>query len=198
MNNNSTANTSGDPVTLKSNLIEHLQNSRQDALPVALPALNANPQDPEVLLLTIIAALFDKKPDHALRFLQRFQKKWVPLKAEVQLLRAIAFAEQDHLGLSAQILKQYGTVALYSSIHCVPLGWQLVNWFSSWLRKIERYAQQNETLVNGPKNAERKPPARDSVIARDKRESKVETAGSARVIAGQPAKKVNLAGTHSE
>jgi hypothetical protein len=58
------------------NLVMHVMDQMPDALQVALPALNAHPNDPRVLLLTIMAALMDRKPDHALRFLHRFTKNW--------------------------------------------------------------------------------------------------------------------------
>ena len=66
------------------------------AVQAALPALNAYPNDPEVLLMTVTAALIDRKPDHALRFLHRFTRKWQSLEYEDQLLRAIALAQQGH------------------------------------------------------------------------------------------------------
>jgi len=81
---------------LRENLVKHVLGQLPNALQAALPALNACPNDPEVLLLTATAALMDRKPDHALRFLNRFTGKWQSLEYEDQLLRAIALAQQGH------------------------------------------------------------------------------------------------------
>ena len=81
---------------LRENLVKHVLGQLPNALQAALPALNACPNDPEVLLLTATPALMDRKPDHALRFLNRFTGKWQSLEYEDQLLRAIALAQQGH------------------------------------------------------------------------------------------------------
>jgi superfamily II DNA or RNA helicase len=144
------------PRVLKNILLAHIVNREPNALQAALPALNANPNDPEALLMTIIAALLDQKPDHALRFLQRFNKYWRSLRAEDQLLRAIALAQQGVWTQSVQILNQSGATELYGSIHYLPSGWELMNWFRGWLRKIENYEQRRKPLATGKKAAGKK------------------------------------------
>jgi superfamily II DNA or RNA helicase len=128
-----------DPIVLKQNLISHIIGREPNALQAALPALNANPNDVEVLLLTVIAALFDQKPGHALRFLHRFTKNWRPAQFEDHLLRAIALAQQENWNQAIQIIKQYGATALHRSIYTLPCEYELMNWFRQWIWRIEAY-----------------------------------------------------------
>src|SRR5690242_11530528 len=102
------------------NLVMHVMDQMPDALQVALPALNAHPNDPRVLLLTIMAALMDRKPDHALRFLHRFTKNWRSVEYEDQLLRAIALAQQEHWSQAAMIGKQIGWTNLFGAFVHLP------------------------------------------------------------------------------
>ncbi len=127
---------------LKVKLKQHVVNQEPNALQVALPALNAFPHDAEVMLLTIMAALMDEKPDHALRFLHRFTKIWVPREYEDQLLRAIALAEQGVWTKAAQIGNQTGWRNLYGAFIYLPGGWNLRNWAHGWVRKIEKFDQR--------------------------------------------------------
>src|SRR5688572_16623783 len=83
-----------DDQDLKDRLFDHLQRRNPGALEVAVPALNASPHDPEILLMTVIAALLDARPQAALRYLQRFTKRFVPYGREDQLLKAVALAQQ--------------------------------------------------------------------------------------------------------
>src|SRR5574341_401614 len=92
----------------KRELFEHLRERRPNALPAALPAVNAYPTDAEILLMTVMAALFDEEPDHALRFLQRFTKRFRPARVEDQMLRAIALAQQGQWTQAAHIVEQHG------------------------------------------------------------------------------------------
>ncbi len=145
MSKETAARSAEDPRELKNKLLDRVINREPDALQSALPALNANPRDPHVLLLTIIAALLDRKPEHALRFIQRFTKNWQSLVAEDHLLRAIALAQQGFWTQSAQILRQHGAGALHRSIYALPTGWDFEGWFREWIRKIEKYEQQRNT-----------------------------------------------------
>src|SRR5438105_8986442 len=76
----------------KDKLFQHLEDREPQALAAVLPALNAHPNDPQILLMAVIAALFDEKPEQALRYLQRFTKRFVPLGLEDQLLKVVALA----------------------------------------------------------------------------------------------------------
>jgi superfamily II DNA or RNA helicase len=127
-----------------------------DALQVALPALNAFPNDVEVLLLTIIGALMDRKPDHALRFLNRFTKNWIPTEHEDQLLRAIALAQQGVWTQAAQIGNQIGWQSLYGAFQYLPGTWGLRSWTHGWVRKIEEFDDRQRRSAAAKKGHERR------------------------------------------
>src|SRR5262245_13442800 len=141
---------------LRANLVKHVLDQLPNALQAALPALNAYPNDPEVLLLTITAALMDRKPDHALRFLQRFTGKWQSLEYEDQLLRAIALAQQEHWPQAAMIGKQVGWPNLFSAFIHLPGSWALRDWAHGWVRQIERYEDRQKRSVAAKKGLERR------------------------------------------
>ncbi|MCG3163355.1 MAG: RNA polymerase-associated protein RapA [Acidobacteria bacterium] len=145
-----------DKAALKLILKERVFNQEPNALQAALPALNAYPNDAEVLLLTILAALMDEKPDQAMRFLHRFTKNWQAHENEDQLLRAIALAQQELWAQAAQIGKQIGWPNLYSAFLYLPGGWALRNWAHGWVRQIERFEDREKRSVAAKKAAEKR------------------------------------------
>ncbi len=142
--------------TLRENLVKHVLDQLPNALQAALPALNAYPNDPEVLLMTVTAALIDRKPDHALRFLHRFTRKWQSLEYEDQLLRAIALAQQGHWPQAAMIGKQIGWPNLFSAFIHLPGNWALRDWAHGWVRQIERYEGRQKRSGAAKKGLERR------------------------------------------
>lgn len=84
MNQQTTTNETGnlspsEPQTAKEwkeHLWRHIVGEEPDALSRAIPILGKFPNDPEVLAMTIIAALRDEKPQQALRYLDRLTKKF--------------------------------------------------------------------------------------------------------------------------
>ncbi len=66
------------------------------ALDIATEALRAWPTDPELLLLSALAALAVDLPERALAFLKRYGKRFIPGKP-VTLLTALALAQQGHV-----------------------------------------------------------------------------------------------------
>ena len=154
----------GDLATWKAKLSAHIGSRHPDALSVALPALNAHPADPEILLLATIAALLDERPEQSLRYLQRFTKRFTPLAAEDQLLRAVALAEQGIWTQAAQVLRRHGARRLTGSIHYLPCGWELTGWFQGWIRKIER-AEGRRTAAASPRAKRAARPPRQSGAA---------------------------------
>ncbi len=166
-----------DQNTLKANLKNHVINQEPNALQIALPALNAFPHDPEVLLLTIVAALMDEKADHALRFLHRFSKNWVAREFEGQLLRAIALAQQDQWAQAAQIGKQIGWRNLYGAFIYLPGGWSLRNWAHGWVRKIEKFSQRQNATAKPAAKREKSSAAKTTTRApgKSRKEEKTET-----------------------
>jgi hypothetical protein len=141
---------------LKENLAKHVLDQLPNALQAALPALNAYPNDPGVLLLTVTAALIDRKPDQALRFLHRFTKNWQSLEYEDQLLRAIALAQQGHWPQAAMIGKQIGWPNLFGAFIHLPGSWELRDWAQGWVRQIERYEDRQKRSVAAKKGLERR------------------------------------------
>jgi superfamily II DNA or RNA helicase len=141
---------------LRENLVKHVLDQLPNALQAALPAVNACPNDPEVLLLTVTAALMDRKPDHALRFLHRFTGKWQSLEYEDQLLRAIALAQQGHWPQAAMIGKQIGWPNLFSAFIHLPGNWALRDWAHDWVRQIERYEDRQKRSGAAKKGLERR------------------------------------------
>ena len=141
---------------LRENLVKHVLDQLPNALQAALPALNAYPNDPEVLLLTVTAALIDRKPDHALRFLHRFTGKWQSLEYEDQLLRAIALAQQGHWPQAAMIGKQIGWPNLFGAFIHLPGNWALRDWAHDWVRQIERYEGRQKRSGAAKKGLERR------------------------------------------
>jgi len=146
----------GDRAALRGNLVDHVLDRLPNALQAALPALNAYPNDAEVLLLTIMAALMDEKPDQALRFLHRFTKNWQSRENEDQLLRAIALAQQGLWAQAAMIGKQIGWPNLYSAFTYLPGSWVLRDWAHGWVRKIERFEDREKRSVAAKKAAEKR------------------------------------------
>lgn len=143
-----------DKAALRRILVDHVTDQLPNALHAALPALNAYPKDPEVMLLTIIAALMDGKPDQALRFLRRFTKNWRARADEDQLLRAIALAQQGLWAQATMIGKQIGWPNLYSAFTYLPGNWGLRGWAHGWVRQIERFEDREKRSVAAKKAVE--------------------------------------------
>ena len=137
MPNDIPINPTADPQARINALHQHLLNQRPNALEAALPILNAHPRSPDVLLMTIMAALSDNRPEHALRYLQKFNKTWRQHGGEADLLRAIALAQQDHWMQAAQVAQQVGWQNLYAAFTHLPGSWNWRNWAHGWVRKIE-------------------------------------------------------------
>jgi superfamily II DNA or RNA helicase len=137
-------------------MVERVLGQAPNALQAALPELNAHPNDAEALLLTIIAALMDKKPDQALRFLHRFTKNWQARADEDQLLRAIALAQQGLWAQAAAIGKQIGWPGLYSAFMYLPGNWALRDWAQDWVRRIEQVEDSEKRRVAAKKAVERR------------------------------------------
>ncbi|MGH9752736.1 MAG: DEAD/DEAH box helicase [Blastocatellia bacterium] len=165
-----------DKADLRSTLVDHVRDQLPNALQAALPALNAYPNDPEVMLLTIIAALMDRKPAQALRFLHRFAKNWRARADEDQLLRAIALAQQGHWAQAAMIGKQIGWPNLYSAFTYLPGNWALRGWAQDWLRQIERFEDREKRSIAAKKAAER----RKAETAKSERAAKAQREEKAR------------------
>ncbi|MGH9839371.1 MAG: DEAD/DEAH box helicase [Blastocatellia bacterium] len=145
-----------DPKLLKAKLLDQVTRRDPAALRDALPALNANPKDPAVLLLTVTAALLAEKPDQALRFLHRFTKTWQSFGVEDQLLRAVALAQQGNWTQAVQITKQHGLSNIYAAFMDLPTGWSMHGYFHGWVQKIEKYEDREKRSAATRKAYEKK------------------------------------------
>jgi SNF2 family DNA or RNA helicase len=157
---------------LRTNLVKHVLDQLPNALQAALPALNAYPNDPGVLLLTVTAALIDRKPDQALRFLHRFTKNWQALEYEDRLLRAIALAQQEHWSQAAMIGKQIGWPSLFGAFIHLPGSWSLRDWAHGWVHQIAQYEDRQKRAVAAKKGLERRKAEKLERAAKPHREEK--------------------------
>lgn len=149
---------------LKDKLWRHLTMRQPEALAAVLPALGQHPHDAEILLMTVVAALLDEKPQPALRYLDRFLKKYRPIAAEDVLLRLIALAEQGVWTMAAQLLAKHDRMIVRTAVRYLPIGWQLYPWFHNWLDRIEREERKRKTAATRaqklpPKKPDQKTPA---------------------------------------
>src|SRR5262245_50524183 len=131
----------------KTKLFAHIGARQPNALQTVLPALQAHPTDPELLLLAVIAGLLDERPEQSLRYLQRFTKRYVPFTVEDHLLRAIALAQRGLWSQAAHLVQQHVASPLNSAIQHIPCGWQLGSGLHGWVRQIEREAQRRHTAA---------------------------------------------------
>ncbi len=135
----------------KAQVISHLSTRQPEASQAVLPALQAHPTDPEILLMAVLAGLLDERPEHSLRYLPRFTKRYAPFSVEDHLLRAIALAQHGMWPQAARIVEQYGAFPLNNATQNIPCGWQLMAWFHGWIRKIERAAPPPRPATQTPR-----------------------------------------------
>lgn len=126
----------------KVQLSAHLSQRQPEALHAVRPALQAYPTDPELLLMAILAGLLDERPEHSLRYLSRFTRRYTPFSVEDHLLHAIALAQRGMWPQAERLIAQHGALQLTNAIQHIPCGWQLATWFRGWLRQIERAASR--------------------------------------------------------
>ena len=131
------------PAAWGSFFLQQWRTKQPHLLQSLLPALNAYPTDPSVLLLVTIAALIDERPELSLRYLQRFTKHSTALYAEDRLLRTIALAQQSRWNEAQQLLQKLAQPLLNDSVHCLPHGNDLIPWINEWLRKIHQQTTPN-------------------------------------------------------
>lgn len=177
MNQPTTPNPAATPQVLKQRLFDEVVKLNPLALNAALPALSALPHDHDVLLLSASAALLAEKPEHALRYLQRYTKHWVARGNEDQLIQIVALAQQGLLPRAAQVASQYEWHDLYGAFMQLPGNWALRNFFHGWLNKVERHADSQKRSVAAKKTAERKTDKKQKpALAKAKPKTKVAAA----------------------
>jgi len=96
---------------------------QRNFLPLAESALRACPTDPNILRLTVIAALFDELPDRALMYLKRGSKRWQADDVD-HLLQALALGQQRKFQPAYSILQRHGLVLRAWAVTVMPTAWR--------------------------------------------------------------------------
>src|SRR5215831_1607004 len=106
-------------------------------LPIAEEAVQARPGDAHLLLLAAAAALLDRNPERALKFLKRFAKRFVLVDA-YHLLGALALAQQNKLMLARSVLESHGLHNPFLAFANFPSGRARQAWLDGELDRIFR------------------------------------------------------------
>ena len=104
-------------------------------LPQAEEAVRAQPGDGHILLLAATAALLDQHPARAQVFLKRFSKRYVAI-GTCHLLRALALAQENKLGLARSVLEAYGLTDGFNALCIFPGGFGRRAWLSQQYDRI--------------------------------------------------------------
>jgi len=134
-------------------------------LRTAEEAVQARPGDGHVLLLAAAAALLDRNPERALKFLKRFAKRFVLVNA-YHLLGALALAQQNKLMLARSVLESHGLHNPFLAFANFPGGRARQAWLDGELDRIfKRKAPRGSRVVSAEQRrtargkASSKPPA---------------------------------------
>ena len=88
-----------------------------DLLEFAARISHQHPTDPALLQLAAEAALCEKRPEHALRFLKRIEKRYVPVACD-HVIRALGLAQQGLWDQARRLLTKQGLpnadIAIYA------------------------------------------------------------------------------------
>ena len=141
-------------------------------LRIAEEAVQARPGDGHVLLLAVAAALLDRNPERALKFLKRFAKRFVLVNA-YHLLGALALAQQNKLMLARSVLESHGLHNPFLAFANFPGGRARQAWLDGELDRIferdeaprGRRAVSAEQRRTARGKASTKPPAPRSIKA---------------------------------
>ena len=114
-------------------------------LPLAEEALRAYPGDASILSLATTAALFDERPDRAVVFLKRLNKRYLPTDTD-HLLHALILRQQNRLVAARQLLERHGLTNAFDALSAFPGGWQRAAWLSRQFDTIF----ERDTFGGGP------------------------------------------------
>jgi superfamily II DNA or RNA helicase len=104
-------------------------------LPLAEEAVRANPNDGHTLLLAAVAALLDRDPERALKFLKRFAKRFVLIDT-YHLLGSLALAQQNKLTLARSVLESHKLDSRFVAFMSFPGGTARRDWLYRELDRI--------------------------------------------------------------
>lgn len=111
---------------------------------LAQAELAEDPTDPILLIRASLMALLEEQPKLCLRYQHRFLKRYPPIEAEDQLLKAVALAQQGRWPQAAQIVRHVGANRLLFSVWYLPANRSVESWFRRWLTRIEREQQTRD------------------------------------------------------
>jgi hypothetical protein len=97
--------------------------------------VRAQPGDGHILLLATTAALLDQDPARAQVFLKRFSKRYVAI-CTCHLLRALARAQENKLGLARSVLEAHGLTDWFNALYIFPGGFGRRAWLSQQYDRI--------------------------------------------------------------
>jgi len=109
-------------------------------MPIAEAAVTARPGDAQVLLLAATAALLDRNPERALKFLKRFAKRFVPVNA-YHLLDALALAQQNRFVLARSVLESHALDNPFLAFASFPGGRARRAWLDREFDRIFRHGK---------------------------------------------------------
>lgn len=145
----------------RARLLDHLTQKLPDALSVARPAVAAHPVEPDILLLTVLAALHDQAPNHAQLYLKRYLKRFTPFGCEDKLLQIIIYAQQEQWPKASQILSRLVEKdELSSAARYLPDANSFIPWLNEWLTQVQQYERRQLAAQFFPPSRTKKPAAK--------------------------------------
>jgi superfamily II DNA or RNA helicase len=127
----------GDGDSPADELVRAIADSRRESgfLPIAEEVIRTTPGDGHLLLLAATAALLDRNPERALKFLKRFAKRFVLVDA-YHLLGALALAQQNKLMLARSVLESHDLDSPFLAFANFPGGRVRRAWLDHELARI--------------------------------------------------------------
>jgi len=104
-------------------------------LAMAETAVDACPNDPNVLTLAATAALLDKRPERALVFLKRISKRYTATPTD-RLLQALALFQDEKRVAARTLLQRHELTEWHAALQAFPGGRERVRWMVSQIDAI--------------------------------------------------------------
>lgn len=117
-------------------IIDHFVEGKPDAMLAALPYLTRYPNHSQGYFWVIMAALLDRKPQQALRYLDRLVKKFIVDPEESQVLQVVIHAQQGNWSLASELLKKQDWLSIRRSIHRLPYPMHYQQWLQRWMDEV--------------------------------------------------------------
>ena len=127
-------------------------------LSLAEEAVRTCPGEPELLLLAALAALAARRPERALTFLKRYQKRFVPGKAVI-LLTALALAQQGQFSRAGTMLETEGLTLYPAAVRWFVGDAVMLDWLRERLLEIRLERGRVRSRSAAPSSPSRSRPA---------------------------------------